>query len=103
MKLNKKIDLTKYKQAIDLSFSFYKEKYRKGIKFPYFSYLSSVSNLIIENNGNTDEAIASLFHDIVEFEKNNKLENLSSGSKWKRIEFYHTIKGNKKNNKIIKI
>ncbi len=72
MKINKKIDLTKYKQAIDLSFSFYKEKYRKGIKFPYFSYLSSVSNLIIENNGSTDEAIASLFHDIVEFEKNNK-------------------------------
>ena len=75
MKASKKIDLLKYKQAIDLSYSFYKGKYRKGIKIPYFSYLSSVSNLIIENNGSTDEVIAALFHDLFEFEKNNKRLN----------------------------
>ena len=67
MKVSKKIDLLKYKQAIDLSYSFYKDKYRKGIKIPYFTYLSSVSNLIIENNGSTDEIIAALFHDLIEF------------------------------------
>jgi (p)ppGpp synthase/HD superfamily hydrolase len=38
---------------------------------PYFNYLLSVSNLIIENNGSTDEAIAGLLHDICEF-KNGK-------------------------------
>ena len=75
MKSSKKIDLLKYKQAIDLSFSFYKDKYRKGIKMPYFTYLSSVSNLIIENNGSTDEVIAALFHDLFEFENNNKRLN----------------------------
>ena len=75
MKVSKKIDPLKYKQAIDLSYSFYKDKYRKGIKIPYFTYLSSVSNLIIENNGNTDEVIAALFHDLFEFENNNKRLN----------------------------
>ena len=75
MKSGKKIDLLKYKQAIDLSYSFYKDKYRKGIKMPYFTYLSSVSNLIIENNGSTDEVIAALFHDLFEFENNNKRLN----------------------------
>ena len=75
MKVSKKLDLLKYKQAIDLSSSFYKDKYRKGIKMPYFTYLSSVSNLIIENNGSTDEVIAALFHDLFEFENNNKRLN----------------------------
>jgi (p)ppGpp synthase/HD superfamily hydrolase len=75
MKVSKKIDLLKYKQAIDLSYSFYKDKYRKGIKIPYFTYLSSVSNLIIENNGSTDEIIAALFHDLFEFKNNNKRLN----------------------------
>ena len=75
MKASKKIDLLKYKKAIDLSYSFYKGKYRQGIKIPYFAYLSSVSNLIIENNGSTDEVIAALFHDLFEFENNNKRLN----------------------------
>ena len=60
MKASKKIDLLKYKQAIDLSYSFYKGKYRRGIKVPYFAYLSSVSNLIIENNGSFDDHRANL-------------------------------------------
>ena len=37
--------------------------------------MSSVSNLIIENNGSTDEVIAALFHDLFEFENNNKRLN----------------------------
>ena len=76
MGLNKQFDLKKYKKAIDFSYNFYHTKYRKGLKVPYFTYLSSVSNLIIENNGNTDEAIAGLFHDLLEFDNNKKTVNL---------------------------
>ena len=61
-----------YKKALDFSYSFYQTKYRKGIKFPYFTYLSSVSNLVIENNGSTEEAVASLLHDILENENGKK-------------------------------
>ncbi len=70
-----KLDLIQYKRALDFSFNFYRNKYRKGIKFPYFNYLSSVSNLIIENNGNTDEAIAALIHDYFELEDITKKSN----------------------------
>ena len=70
-----KLDLIQYKRALDFSYNFYRHKYRKGIKFPYFNYLSSVSNLIIENNGNTDEAIAALIHDYFELEDIKKKSN----------------------------
>ena len=72
----RKLDTIHYKRALDFSYNFYRDKYRKGIKFPYFNYLSSVSNLIIENNGNTDEAIAALIHDYFELEDINKKSNL---------------------------
>ena len=71
----RKLDTIHYKRALDFSYNFYRDKYRKGIKFPYFNYLSSVSNLIIENNGNTDEAIAALIHDYFELEDINKKSN----------------------------
>ena len=76
MSMGKKLDLVQYKKALDFSYVFYKDKFRKGIKFPYFNYLSSVSNLIIENNGNTDEAIAALIHDFFELEKISRKSNL---------------------------
>ena len=72
----RKLDLIQYKRALDFSYNFYRHKYRKGIKFPYFNYLSSVSNLIIENNGNTDEAVAALIHDYFELEDINKKSNI---------------------------
>ena len=74
--MGKKLDLIQYKRALDFSYSYYRLKYRKGIKYPYFYYLSSVSNLIIENNGNTDEAIAALIHDYFELEDITKKSNL---------------------------
>ena len=76
MGLNKHFDEQKYKKAIDFSYSFYQSKFRKGLKIPYFTYLSSVSNLIIENNGNTDEAIAGLLHDLFEFDDKKKKTNI---------------------------
>ena len=72
MGLKNGLDTNKYKKALDFSYNFYQKKYRKGQRFPYFTYLSSVSNLIIENNGSTDEAIAGLFHDILEDENGVK-------------------------------
>ena len=74
--MGKKLDLIQYKRALDFSYNYYRQKYRKGIKFPYFNYLSSVSNLIIENNGNTDEAIAALIHDYFELEDITKKSNI---------------------------
>ena len=68
-------DVIKYKKALDFSYNFYQSKFRKGLKLPYFTYVSSVSNLIIENNGSTEEAIAGLFHDILEDEKGIKKTN----------------------------
>ncbi len=76
MGLKNGLDSNKYKKALDFSYNFYQNKYRKGQKFPYFTYLSSVSNLIIENNGSTDEAIAGLFHDILEDENGIKKQSV---------------------------
>mgnify|MGYP001164092203 CR=1 FL=1 len=76
MGANKQFDVKKYKKAIDFSYNFYQSKFRKGLKIPYFTYLSSVSNLIIENSGNTDEAIAGLLHDLLEFDDNKKKTNV---------------------------
>ncbi len=75
MGVKKNFDSIKYKKAIDFSYNFYLGKYRKGVKVPYFTYMSSVSNLIIENNGTTDEAIAGLFHDLLEFDLNTTRVN----------------------------
>tara|TARA_B100000963_G_scaffold130563_1_gene113924 strand:- start:144 stop:740 length:597 start_codon:yes stop_codon:yes gene_type:complete len=76
MKFKNRLDSNKYKKAIDFSYNFYQQKYRKGQKFPYFTYLSSVSNLIIENNGSTDEAIAGLMHDILEDTSGKKKQTI---------------------------
>ena len=61
---------------------------RKDTQIPYFFHLSSVSNHVIENGGNTDEAIAGLLHDAVEDqggEKTLKLIKKKFGSKVARI------------------
>ena len=64
--MNKGIDKKKYKKAIDYAFALHSNQYRKGTTIPYFTHLVSVSNNVIENGGNTDEAIAGLLHDAVE-------------------------------------
>ena len=61
-----KLDLEKYLEAYTFSFKLHKKQIRKGSNIPYFTHLSSVSNLIIENNGTTTQAIAGLLHDAVE-------------------------------------
>jgi len=39
---------------------------RKGTEIPYFAHLMAVSSLVLEMDGDEDEAIAALLHDVVE-------------------------------------
>ena len=86
--MNKKINQKKYLEALNFAFKLHSKQFRKGTKIPYFSHLSSVSNHVIENGGNTDEAIAGLLHDAVEDqggEKTLKLIKKKFGNKVAKI------------------
>ena len=58
MGVKKNIDSVKYKKAIDFSYNFYQESIEKVWLTLLICHL--LTNLIIENNGTTDEAIAGL-------------------------------------------
>lgn len=62
----KKINQDRYLKALQFAFKLHSKQFRKGTQIPYFFHLSAVSNHVIENDGNTDEAIAGLLHDAVE-------------------------------------
>ena len=82
--MNKKINQKKYLKALNFAFKLHSNQFRKGTKIPYFFHLSSVSNHVIENGGDTDEAIAGLLHDAVEDqggEKTLKLIKKKFGNK----------------------
>ena len=86
--MNKKINQKKYLEALNFSFKLHSKQIRKGTKIPYFFHLSSVSNYVIENGGDTDEAIAGLLHDAVEDqggEKTLKLIRKKFGNKVAKI------------------
>ena len=86
--MNKGIDKKKYKKALDFAYKLHLKQIRKGTQIPYFFHLSSVSNFVIENDGNTDEAIAGLLHDAVEDqggEKTLKLIRKKFGNKVAKI------------------
>ena len=55
----------KYKEALVYAFKLHEKQVRKGTSIPYFFHLV-LSNLVIENGGTTNEAIAGLLHDAVE-------------------------------------
>ena len=61
-----KINQQKYQTALNFAYKLHKKQIRKGTQIPYFFHLSSVSNHVIENGGNTHEAIAGLLHDAFE-------------------------------------
>ena len=78
------INLSRYKSALDLTHKLHAKQKRKGTNIPYITHLMSVSALVMENGGNTDEAIAGLLHDAVEDqggEKTLKLIRSKFGSK----------------------
>ena len=78
------INLIKYKSALDLAHKLHLKQKLKGTAIPYLTHLMSVSALVMENGGNTDEAIAGLLHDAVEDqggEKTLRLIRSKFGSK----------------------
>ena len=85
--MNKKINQKKYLEALNFAFKLHSKQFRKGTKIPYFFHLSSVSNCVIENGGNTDEAIAALLHDVEDQggEKTLKLIKKKFGNKVAKI------------------
>ena len=44
----------------------HRDQVRKGTSIPYLSHLLAVSSLVMEHDGDEDEAIAGLLHDVVE-------------------------------------
>jgi (p)ppGpp synthase/HD superfamily hydrolase len=56
----------RYQAALSRAFQLHQGQYRKGSRIPYLAHLLSVSALVMENNGDEDQAIAALLHDAVE-------------------------------------
>jgi len=55
-----------YKNALDYALHAHAGQTRKGGDIPYFSHLIGVSCLVMEYDGNQDQAIAALLHDLIE-------------------------------------
>jgi (p)ppGpp synthase/HD superfamily hydrolase len=56
----------RYKQALQFAAEVHEGHTKKGTGISYLSHLLSVSALVMENDGDEDEAIAGLLHDSVE-------------------------------------
>lgn len=56
----------RYLQAFQSALNLHKLQTRKGSGTPYIAHLMSVSALVLENGGDTDQACAALLHDSVE-------------------------------------
>ena len=56
----------RYKQALQFTAEVHEGHMKKGGEVAYLSHLLSVSALVMENDGDEDEAIAGLLHDSVE-------------------------------------
>lgn len=56
----------RYKQALQFTADVHEGHQKKGTSVSYLSHLLSVSALVMENDGDEDEAIAGLLHDSVE-------------------------------------
>jgi len=56
----------RYKNALDYALRVHAQHTRKGGNIPYFSHLIGVSSLVLEYEGDEDQAIAGLLHDVLE-------------------------------------
>jgi (p)ppGpp synthase/HD superfamily hydrolase len=56
----------RFGEALALASHLHREQIRKGADIPYISHLLAVSALVIEHDGDEDQAIAALLHDAVE-------------------------------------
>ena len=57
---------TRFEEALVYAFRLHAQQRRKGSGIPYFSHLLGTCELVLENGGNEDQAIAALLHDAVE-------------------------------------
>lgn len=60
------IDVTGFNEALHFAAELHRRQVRKGISIPYISHLMSVSALVLEYGGDTEQAIAGLLHDAIE-------------------------------------
>jgi (p)ppGpp synthase/HD superfamily hydrolase len=56
----------RFEQALVYASKLHRKQRRKGSNVPYISHLLSVTALVLEDDGDEDEAIAALLHDAVE-------------------------------------
>lgn len=57
---------TRFDKALVFAHELHRFQYRKANRIPYISHLLSVAALVIEDDGDEDQAIAALLHDAVE-------------------------------------
>jgi (p)ppGpp synthase/HD superfamily hydrolase len=55
-----------FKEAFDYAFTLHRSQIRKASNVPYLSHLMAVAALVLEDDGDEEEAIAALLHDAVE-------------------------------------
>lgn len=55
-----------FDEALAMAIEKHRTQFRKGTDIPYISHLMAVSALVLENDGDEDQAIAGLLHDAVE-------------------------------------
>lgn len=56
----------RFEDALVFATQLHREQCRKGSNVPYVSHLLAVSSLVIEHDGDEDQAIAALLHDAIE-------------------------------------
>jgi GTP pyrophosphokinase len=56
----------RYSDALAYAALVHRNQVRKGTNIPYLSHLLAVSSLVLEHDGDEDEAIGGLLHDVVE-------------------------------------
>ncbi len=56
----------RFDEAFRFAHRLHRDQTRKGTSIPYISHLMTVAALVIEHDGNEDQAIAGLLHDAVE-------------------------------------
>jgi GTP pyrophosphokinase len=56
----------RYQAALSRAFELHQGQNRKGSRIPYLAHLLTVSALVMEHQGDEDQAIAALLHDAVE-------------------------------------
>jgi (p)ppGpp synthase/HD superfamily hydrolase len=57
---------TRFAQAMQFAFELHVDQVRKGTDTPYMAHLLAVTALVLENDGDEDQAIAALLHDAAE-------------------------------------